>query len=126
LIQPPILIIDGYDIKIYDSLEEAHKNLEPEDFASHRLKVYDATGQELKVELPEQTHESKVLGLFSRQETTHEILLGEHDPPLKPVDELRKLLVAWLNLYSQLEEHTLEGWSLEDMIAAVLADQQES
>jgi hypothetical protein len=123
---PPILIVDGYNINIYDSLEKAQRNLTPEDLTSRRLKAYDAAGQKLKVELRERIQEKKLLGLFPRQETTQEILLLEHDPRVEQPDELRKLLITWLNLYSQLDVKSLESWSLDDLIAGVLADQQES
>ena len=47
MIKPPLVQIDGPDIIIYESIEEAERDTEPQDIKNEDFNIFDSEGNQL-------------------------------------------------------------------------------
>lgn len=73
MINPPILVAEGWDLKLYASIRDAELDLEPVDVESGIYVGYDSQGRLLKIE----TRDSAVVLSAAEPSPTHQRQLEE-------------------------------------------------
>lgn len=64
---PPIFIIDGHDVAIFASIEEAQLHLEPIDVKNQQCVAFDAEGRLLRIEV----EHGRIKAQLEEKESTH-------------------------------------------------------
>jgi len=91
--KPPIIIVDGHDVSIYDSVEEAQVQLEAIDVRNGEYRAYDAEGRLLAMDIVAEK-KRVLLGLIPTDVELVRMSDGEAAPTHER--ELRKALIAFL------------------------------
>ena len=73
MLQPPVIIVEGDDILMFESADAAERYLEPVDVAAGTYSAYDAEGRKLEI----LTDGRIVQVLSSEQEPSHQRTLVE-------------------------------------------------
>lgn len=120
MITPPIIVLEGYDVEVFPSVQEAELYMEPIDVRNGEFECYDAGGRKLSVTVELKDHQ----GFWSRLlfgSTWECVVVSDTDSSSDPIGLARKLRDHFL-LLSQ--SHTvppnlkcdLEAMSLTELI----------
>lgn len=117
MIKPPIVVIDGDDIMVHSSVEDAEIDLEPGDVKSGGIEVYDSAGQLLDLSVT--LIELKRHFLYFKWTKHYEgVRIKIHEPIVNRVNELRAKLLSFLSSKGMTEKG-LEDTILEELIKRV-------
>jgi len=93
MIKPPIACVEGYDIIVFPSVEDAEGFIEPID--TQCGETYDSDGHLLKMEVGFVERQRRLLW-FKWKQTYKSTIISENIPAVDRSEELKKKLTAYL------------------------------
>ncbi len=116
MINPPILIFEGSDLRIERSVADAVSALEPADVKENIYTAFDSSGRLLELAV---VHEEKTVlfGLFKTSIDTVKITPAENDPSHE--GEIKNKLIAYLKAITK--EQNLENLSTQELAAKAIS-----
>lgn len=113
--KPPIIIVDGFDVSLHSSIDEAEKWLEPWSVRQSAHKIFDALGHLLSAVVVV----DKAAHLFGT--SIHEkVRILMDDPVVDASGELKCALIGHLKASEKVQASThLERASIEVLISLI-------
>jgi hypothetical protein len=115
--KPPIIIVEGKSIYIFNSATDAQEFMEPIDVDNNEYKVFDKHGYLLNVKIDYIKHQSKFLW-FSRQVWREAVIIEDIVPPILRNEELSKILSTYLSNHD-FPDDWLSNASLDELVVKV-------
>jgi hypothetical protein len=109
--KPPLFVIDGYDIAVFDSIEKVVGHLEPIDVANNEQDIFDSDGRRIELAVV------KTNGFFFGESEVVVFKAIEAEPV--HAGELAKRLVAFLG-YLGINQDWLLTASLPELVKKTL------
>lgn len=114
---PPIVILDGGDIIVFESVEDAEAWVEVSDVENNLFSAYDSTGILLKFDVVTTNLQRRFLW-FSLQEPVKRVVINETTSPTDKSIELREALVEFLSWFGK-PRNSLSSLSLPELVMEV-------
>jgi hypothetical protein len=118
MIKPPLIQIDGSDIIIYESIEEAESDTEPQDIKDEDLRIFDAEGYQLLFVLSIHKRKRKLL-FWEYEDAYPHVSICEIKPTINKKEELRNIIITYLLKQKKYSLSNLEERSLHYLIDEV-------
>lgn len=113
--KPPIICVDGQDVIVFPSIQDAQLWLEPVD--ENQGVLYDSQGHLLRVSVKTIKQKRKFLS-FYRTNSYESIIINEVSPTVDCSSELRSALTSYL-LWKKHSEDEMKDDTLADLILKV-------
>ena len=118
--KPPIIVTEPGDVEVFKSVRDAELYLEAPEVKEGRLKAYDSEGRLLSVE-QESAPDLKLFGVTLIVDPGV-VKIGREESATTHEGELRHVLVEYL-IRTGVDQNTLEGATLENVLAEVITRQ---
>ena len=116
-IRPPLLAIDGFDIRAFSSIKSALVNTEPLDVEDPQCQLYDADGCRVILGV-ERVQTPFLWGLFTS--SIEQVVVCDVVSSPSDRETLRNALIGYLVVVTNRPPELFEGCSLEEVAKEVL------
>lgn len=94
MIEKPLILVDGNDLVIYETIEDAENDIEVLDI-DEKLKLFDSTGKKLLMKIVIETISRRFL-CISYKKQIQSVSISEISYPDNNYEELRSILINFL------------------------------
>ena len=115
MIKPPLVQIDGPDIIIYESIEEAERDTEPQDIKNEDFNIFDSEGNQLNFVITLHKRKRKLI-FFEFEDIYPVVTICEKKPTINKQEELRNIIIDYLLQQKKYSQSNLENRSLHYLI----------